>query len=341
MQFSKKGLALAVLSAIVLSGCNGYKVDDLKADLKHAGQEIGDKLDHAGDKLGEAGHKLESSVRHEAQRAQDKLTLNVEKERLRQFGLDEADIDYVIKNSPDDAMAVAKNSDAILANIGFNYESSQTEITNSHIPNIQSTQWSPQDRAKVEKIWGRVAFVVNSPRFAKRFDEETASLDVRTFKGGTGDAGLVPADYQAFVDVASDALQKGNNSYKLEAFVNQNGLTSGGNAWGQLGQLEVFLNPEEIANAPVNQTAPLLLHEITHTFGYAHDGNPASNGGNAIDVTFVPNNIPYYVQLITSPGGMNQQYADLKELSDEIVKSGMTPYPSGANTDLFTQYFGS
>lgn len=329
MQFKLTNLTLVVMGASLLGGCNSEKVKDefhqagdrVHAEMGRAGDHIHDGLEKVGDKLDEA---------------RGKLTLNAEKESLRQLGLDEADIDYVIKNSPDDAMAVAKNSDKILSGVHFTFESSSTEITNSHIPNIQATQWSPQDKAKVEKIWGRVAFIVNSPRFENRFNDELACLDSRTFAGGVGDAVSVPADYQAFIDVASDTLRDGNNSYKLEAFVNQQGLSSGGNAWGQMGAPEVFLNPQEIAKSPVNQTAPLLLHELTHTFGYNHNDQKG-----AVPVVFVPNNVPYYVQLITSPGGMNdQKYPDLNALSQEIVQTNQTPFPSGLDTDLFTQYFG-
>ncbi|GEA61511.1 hypothetical protein [Vibrio comitans] len=322
MNLKVKGLVLAMVSALVLNGCDSDKV---KAEL-----------DHAGHKIGETAHEVRHNIRKEADRLQDKLTENAEKESLRQLGLDEADIDYVIKHNPDDAMAVAKNSDRILSDIHFTYESSLTEITKSNIPNIQYATWGSNSKAKVQKIWGRVAFVVNSPRFATRFNEQTALLDSRTFEGGTGDALQVPANYQAFIDVASDAISNGNNAYKLEAFGNQPEKSSGGNAWGQMGLPEVFLNPQEIDNSPINQTAPLLLHELTHTFGYNHNDQSGS-----IQILFAPNNIPYYVQLITTPGGMNQQdYPSLEDLHSYIVAQKTTPYPSGKNADLFTQYFG-
>ncbi|ANO34356.1 hypothetical protein BCT86_06745 [Vibrio breoganii] len=327
MNLKVKGLVLAVVSALVLNGCDSDKV---KADL-----------DHAGHKIGDAAHEVGHKIHDEVERAQDKLTQNAEKESLRQLGLDEADIDYVIKHNPDDAMAVAKNSDRILTGINFKYESNADEIHNSQIHHIQHSAWDANSQAKVAKIWGRVAFVVNSPRFAKRFNEETGLLDPQTFTGGIGDAASVPADYQAFIDVASDALQKGDNSYKLEAFENQidpstgKELSSGGNAWGQMGSPELFLNPVEITNSPINQTAPLLLHELTHTFGYTH------TAADQTTVQFVPNNIPYFVQLITTPGGMNDSdYSDLGALSQEILAKNMTPPNTRENTDLFTQYFG-
>lgn len=190
--------------------------------------------------------------------------------------------------------------------------------------------------------------MVNSPRFVKQFNQETADLDVRTFKGGIDEAVNVPSNYDDFAKVALNRQGLAHNTYKLEAFSNKIGadgkeMSSGGNAWGEMGHPEVFLNPGEISSARLNKNAPLLLHELTHTFGYAHDNNPKANNGKAIQVVYVPNNVPYYVQMITSSGGTNDKDFDsLQQLSKQIHSKNpmLLPVNSGLNTDLFTQYFG-
>jgi hypothetical protein len=98
-----------------------------------------------------------------------------------------------------------------------------------------------------------------------------------------------PNSYSEFRDAANQALQANNFRYKFFVSQRQSGLA--------YGMVALKLKVENSMFGPQNAGAPhnpasLVLHELTHTWGYNH------SGANPGDYTLKPNNIPYYVQFM-------------------------------------------
>ena len=80
----------------------------------------------------------------------------------------------------------------------------------------------------------------------------------------------------------------------------------------------------------VNQAAGLAMHELMHSVGYDHDPSNATT-------TLKPNNIPYFVQIISSyqeTDIFNTYCGGSAACSSQNIKYG---YPDA----LLTYYFGN
>ncbi|GEA51969.1 hypothetical protein VIN01S_27730 [Vibrio inusitatus NBRC 102082] len=327
MNLKVKGLVLAVVSALILNGC----------DSDSAKEKIEAGAHHAKEVIAETGDRIDTELHREGDDIKtfsNKLTENAEKESLRQLGLDEADIDYVIEHNPDDAMAVAKHTnDEILYQTKFHFVNasgvqggmdtfdwlSPASVTNDAKPNLQ-------------KILGRVAFVINSAKFIKMFDDNIQYLNANTFSVSSAypnEITTVPNTYDEFKSAVKAALSREGNSYNLYAV----GDFQGGDARGDVGRLSAYFKLAGIANSSLKASAPLVLHELTHTFGYEHAGS------NQDAVIMKPNNVPYLVQLITMDSAMQDKYqGDMQMFSDSVNKINQMPWYAGDS--MFSTYFG-
>ncbi|WP_175354384.1 hypothetical protein, partial [Vibrio breoganii] len=103
------------------------------------------------------------------------------------------------------------------------------------------------------------------------------------------------------------ALSREGNTYKFYAVKD----FDGGDAKGDVGKLSAYFKLKGIANSKLKASAPLVLHELTHTFGYQHAGADQNT------VIMKPNNVPYLVQLMTMDSAMQDQYqGNMQMLSD-------------------------
>ncbi|MEZ9488932.1 hypothetical protein BCT04_11485 [Vibrio breoganii] len=356
MNLKVKGLVLAVVSALVLNGCDSDKV---KAEL-----------DHAGHKIGDAAHEVGHKIHDEVERAQGKLTQNAEKESLRQLGLDEADIDYVIAHNPDDAMAVAKHTnDEILYQTKYNFVDAsgqqgglKTYDWNAPLSSyyfyhkpanydqlnlekkaavdmLQETDYKTSQRhegdakANLQKMLGRVAFVINSPKFIKMFNDNYQYLYSDTFSVSSAypnEITHVPDSYNEFKADIKSALSREGNTYKFYAVKD----LDVGDAKGDVGKLSAYFKLKGMANSKLKASAPLVLHELTHTFGYQHAGADQNT------VKMKPNNVPYLVQLMTMDSAMQDQYqGDMQMFSNSV--NGINQITWYAGDSMFSTYFGN
>ncbi|MEZ9921794.1 hypothetical protein BCU93_10535 [Vibrio breoganii] len=291
MNLKVKGLVLAVVSALVLNGCDSDKV---KAELDHAGHEIGD-----------AAHEVGHNIRKEADRLEDKVQNSdavVEAKLESKFHLLHDDAVYVTKYHSEQAKYVVNLENPVFTDVNFNF--TVTPVPNGWAKILSNpTPWTPKAKQNVQRMLGQIAFVINTQEFANRFN--TAGLghmNPNAFATGVDGAVTIPANYEAFKNVVNDKTADWNanqsNTYTISAY----GTVIGGNAYGMPGQPKVFLSLHDMSDTPtLHHSASLLLHELTHTFGYSHD--------NFNDMT--PNNVPYYVQAITWEGGMNETDCDV------------------------------
>lgn len=81
----------------------------------------------------------------------------------------------------------------------------------------------------------------------------------------------------------------------------------------------------------VNGAAPLVFHELTHSFGYAHDAGTQTDLING-----KPNNIPYFVQIILGYQGDDI----LNAYCGGSVASCTRFYTQGSPNSLLTEFFG-
>ncbi|ELR64505.1 hypothetical protein C942_02529 [Photobacterium marinum] len=255
------------------------------------------------------------------------LTLAEIKKKLSHLGVMDDDIEYLLSHSQADARAVAEQKDNLLVDMQWNFRSATPPPSTGMESPIN---WGQQSLLRTKKILGRVAFVINSPKFKHRFNSQLSCLKASTFVGGLNGADVIPNNYQGFKQVVFNALAKSDGHYNLYAY----NKISGGNAYGGVGAPNMYFAPNQLDNSPMNQSAPLLLHELTHTFGYQHAGIEAGN--------FTPSNLPYYVQMITDNGGMNERdFPNLIDLYHHSYEKGYLLPDSDLNIDVFSQYFGN
>jgi len=210
------------------------------------------------------------------------------KQQLIAMYVDPVDADFLIANHLADVQAVLAQNDRIfkgMPSISTMFALPTDPDAAPFADNLM-TNWSQPAMDKFKKMFGRMAFVVNSPKFQQSFNAHINLLN-SAYQGNPPSVAY-PANYGQFKQVANAALLANNYQYKF--------FISNRASWVAYGMIGLKLKVENIMFGPPSAGAPhnteaLILHEITHTWGYAHDG-PTN------DVTNHPNNIPYYVQYI-------------------------------------------
>ncbi|MPW36181.1 hypothetical protein [Vibrio sp. B1Z05] len=294
MSFKIKSLVLVGISALALNGCDSDTVDHIQDELQttliNAGQELNN--------------------------------VKVEAELEKTFHLSHADAVYVTKHHFEQAEYVSNVANPIFTDVKFNF------VTSSVAAGWENTlgtpqQWDTQAENNVRRMLGQIAFIVNTKEFANRFDSAgLEKMDARAFHSGIGDARTIPSNYAAFKDVVNDSIQSWNDAtYQIAAFnVSATDKETLNNAHfdSVQGEPKLYANLSAAQkSADLHQNAAQLLRELTHTVGYAHD-------------SVLPNNIPYYVQAITSPGGMNDINCDIL-LNNGQLQNGV--WASRCNSD--------
>ncbi|MDN3700716.1 hypothetical protein ACFFUO_06440 [Vibrio artabrorum] len=228
------------------------------------------------------------------------------------FHLLHDDAVYVTQHHKQQAKYVASLAEPMFTNVKFNFKVTPVPPAMGRVL-ANPSPWTPQAKLNVQRMLGQIAFVINTQEFENRFNNAgLEKMEQSAFASGIGDAKIKPVNYQAFKDVVNDMTAKwevNNNTYTFSAY----GSVTGGNAYGAVGQPNVYLSLTGMSDiSTLHHSASLLLHELTHTFGYSHDGFN--------DMT--PNNIPYYVQAITWDDGMNEvdcdQYMNLWQQGTSI-----------------------
>ena len=250
--------------------------------------------------------------------------VNNQKASLMAMGLDVNDAVYLITNHKEDVDVVLAKRDRIFKDLHLDnsmfVDSRDTDsiIFDGVQAGGQNITWNVSQINAFKKMYGRFAFVVNSPKFINAFNNNIRLLDP-TYQG-VAPSIPYPSNYDEFKAAANTALSNYGNHYKFFLTTRHSGL-----AYGIQG-LKLQLETEMFtAQSKAHNTEGLILHEITHTWGYAHAYNDART-------TLIANNIPYYVQFITAYDAQSPGTA---------VQNGQLTIPAGAPDALNTIYFGA
>ena len=213
------------------------------------------------------------------------------KDQLMAMGLDASDADYLIANHAADVDVVLGKKDRIFKDLHLDVSmfvdgtDPDSYIYNSVQAGGQNVAWSSSEIIAFKKMFGRIAFMVNSPEFIKYFNQSISALDP-TYQGTGADDIPYPNSYETFKNASNAALNRFRNHYKFFVTTRNTGF-----GYGMLG-LKLQLEQEMfLPSSTMNNTLGLMLHEMSHTFGYVHSGNDAGT-------TLKANNIPYYLQFI-------------------------------------------
>ncbi|WP_261816699.1 hypothetical protein [Vibrio gallicus] len=223
------------------------------------------------------------------------------------FYLDDQDIKLVLEKASKDAK-VAANLKAMLAKNNndlifhgtnpaeFEFVSPATNAT----PGYVQDNWTPQLEARFKRIFGQVMFLYNTPEFAQQFDNgnNVAMLDKAT-QGKPGPFNTPMPN--SFAQLKADSLVT-TEAHKLKVVLSgsKTGFDYGmAAAKGSSQKVVMTVEEDSLLHAGFGQV-PLVAHEFSHTWGYAHD--PVN------ETMLKPNNIPYYIQFIM---GYNQDLTKL------------------------------
>ncbi|TEW56017.1 hypothetical protein E2R68_02685 [Psychromonas sp. RZ22] len=222
---------------------------------------------------------------------------------LVSIGLDVEDAKCLIKNHPSDVQYVLENPDRIFKNLPkladdmFVGSSDRGAAPFASFVSILPT-WDKDQIRQFKKIFGRIVFVVNTQKFESAFNNNINLLNA-DYEGKLP----YPENYEVFRDQANKAMLASNNHYK---FYMGGGTDTTGLAYSmpayppRMPDLYVAIEPQilELVKGYEHNAASLILHELTHTWGYEH-------AGNAENTTLKANNIPYYVQFIIGTNAEN------------------------------------
>ncbi len=248
--------------------------------------------------------------------------------QLMSMGLDSADANYLAAHHAADARAVLDEADRIFKDfhVADAMFALPTDPDAAPFNDPQMTPWSEENKKIFRKMIGRLVFVINAPKFKAAFNANINLLN--SAYQGNPPAIPFPGSYADFRTAANHALHLYDNHYK---FFISNSTT--GVAWGMVGlKLKVedgLINTSRESDP--HSSAGLVLHELTHTFGYTHDSvTPA-------DFELKPNNIPYYIQILTA-----YESVDVVGVYCAGDPACATPTPPwGTPTALLTLYFGN
>ena len=227
-------------------------------------------------------------------------TAQNKKAELMALGLDEADAQYLLNNHANDVDAVLSNQNRIFKDmpaLDNNMFALASDPDSAPFADPQIVNWSESYKTGFKKMYGRLVFVINTPLFINAFNNHINLLNPAYQGTGNNDIPF-PRNYNEFRDAANKALLDFNYRYKFFVSQRKSGL-----AWGMYG---LKLKVEDNMFGPQNPGAPhnpasLVLHEITHTWGYQHSSS------NSDDVTLKPNNVPYYVQFLVGVSYKNPE----------------------------------
>lgn len=236
-------------------------------------------------------------------------TLSSNRDRLILLGIDPQDADYLIANHANDVQTVLDDQDRIFKDMPAldAMFALPTDPAAAVFTDPQMTTWTEENKVNFKKMFGRFLFVINSPKFIQAFNDQIGLLN-KAYQGQPP-AVPFPDNYAEFRQAANAALVADHYEYKF--------FISNRESWTAWGQAGLHLKVENIMFGPPTNGAPhnteaLILHEITHTWGYAHDG-PAN------EVTLKPNNIPYYVQFLVGNSYKDPAAAPVWDTPDALL----------------------
>ena len=159
------------------------------------------------------------------------------------------------------------------------------------------TNWDAATKARFIKIMGRIIFAVNTEMFKNAFDSQVGLLDM-SHQGNTTAAFFpsipFPANYDQFKLDSNAATATDSQNYQFFIASDTAGVAYGIQGLKLIVEQDMMglsIPGTSVKGWTVNGAAPLVFHELTHSFGYAHDPNTA-------ETALKPNNIPYFVQII-------------------------------------------
>jgi hypothetical protein len=271
---------------------------------------------------------------------------------LVSMGLDSTDAHHLLANHSADATAIAAISDRIFSGVQITDDMfvPPTDSGAAGFQDTQMTTWEARHIKRFKKIFGRIAFVVNTTKFKDAFDAQVSLLD-SSYQGSNNL--VLPANIAAFSSdlsatitfpgsfsvyklainsVVEDAF---NNGGKFKFYISErtSGVAYGGRAlklkierYGMAGDA----SPDGKTKPwHINQAAALMFHELMHSVGYAHDPSNAQT-------TLKPNNIPYFVQIIAG----YQETDILNKYCGGAVATCTQSIQWGYPNAIYTHYFG-
>lgn len=215
--------------------------------------------------------------------------------QLASLGLDQHDAAWLVANHETEVDYVLQQSDRILGLLPSILDSMfkpNTDPAAASFIYSTVTNWDLATQTRLRKIMGRIAFAVNTKMFQDAFDLQVSLLD--SSHQGNPPAIPFPNSYASFKKDSNDAAAQYNQNYQFFIASDTKGVAYG--IQGLLLIVEqdmmgVSMPGSNVKGWEVNGAAPLVFHELTHSFGYAHDPNTS-------ETTLKPNNIPYFVQII-------------------------------------------
>ena len=264
-------------------------------------------------------------------------------QQLLDLGLDATDAHYLESNHAAEAQAVVASTDRIfqgfaLADDMFSTSAGPGAPSFSGVcPGPNFIPWTNDAKTRFRKIFGRINFVINTSRFRQAFDAQAKLLNP-AYQDSPPTWKPYPADYAEFRDAITQALADGGDALTLFLCTNTNGTAYG------VPPLRLMVDEQMMGKTVVtggnigqgwgvNGAAPLVFHELTHSFAYAHDGPDAEILGK-------PNNIPYFVQIMLGYNGEDilQGYCGGSvDSCNRFYLANSDP----ANKGLLTAYFGT
>lgn len=260
-------------------------------------------------------------------------------DKLLGLGLDSTDAHLLEANHKAEAEAVVAATDRMFA--GFSLADSMflaaadpvAQEFLSVCPAANLANWTPEQKARFRKIFGRLVFAVNTSLFRKAFNDQASLLDPK-YQDVPPNWRPYPATYDEFRTAVGQALTGGGNALKLVMCSTATGVAHGVPPL-KLKVEQAMMGDTQVggqvkAGWPVNGAAGLVFHELTHSFGYAHN-DPGDEVNNK------PNNLPYFVQIILGYQAEN--------ILAEYCKGDPTCanpfYLQGSPNSLLTKYFGA
>jgi hypothetical protein len=256
-------------------------------------------------------------------------------EKLHAMGLDDADALHLESNHKAEAEAVVAIANKFFN--GVSIEDGMFKASNDKVAAIFDDvypvmgNWEERHKTRFRKIFGRINFVVNSPKFKDAFDNQINLLDMA--HQGVLPAIAYPNNFEKFKVDSNSAIEDGGKAFKF--FISESksgvaygsqGLRLGVERQGMMGDA----SPDgQTKGWSVNGAAALIFHELTHSIGYVHEPNGAPT-------QLKPNNIPYFVQIIAGYSATNIMGVYCN--NDPSCSSPQLQY--GNPQAVFTQYFG-